>query len=169
MMSNLTDRTVVLGVTGSIAIYKAADLASKLTQAGALVDVAMTPEATKFVGPITFQSVTGRPVYSDMFDQSVPELHVDLARRADLMVIAPATATTMARVASPAEELPPTALPPRANRPRPGDGPADVITLPRRPLLTSAAPTPLPGGAASPPARWVRAASKSTRLGLSTR
>jgi phosphopantothenoylcysteine decarboxylase/phosphopantothenate--cysteine ligase len=105
-MTNLRDKTVVLGVTGSIAIYKAADLASKLTQAGARVDVAMTPEATKFVAPITFQSVTGRPVYSDMFDQSVPELHVDLARRADLMIIAPATATTMARVAlGLAEEL----------------------------------------------------------------
>ncbi len=59
-MYNLSNRSIVLGVTGSIAIYKAVDLASKLTQTGALVDVAMTPEATKFVSPITFQSVTGR-------------------------------------------------------------------------------------------------------------
>ena len=58
-MYNLTDRRIVLGVTGSIAVYKAVDLTSKLTQAGAAVDVVMTPEATKFVAPITFQSVSG--------------------------------------------------------------------------------------------------------------
>jgi len=107
-MYNLTDRHVVLGVTGSIAIYKAADLASKLTQAGALVDVAMTPEATKFVAPITFQSVTGRPAYADMWaaPPDMPELHVALARRAELMIISPATATIMARLSiGLAEEL----------------------------------------------------------------
>jgi len=100
-MYNLTQRRVVLGVTGSIAVYKAVDLASKLTQAEAEVDVVMTPEATKFVAPITFQSVTGRRVYFDMWDQhsDVSEPHVMLARAADLMVIAPATATTIARVA----------------------------------------------------------------------
>ena len=107
-MYNLTDRSVVLGVTGSIAIYKACDLASKLTQAGAKVDVAMTPEATKFISPITFQSVTGRPTYHDMWDATseISELHVALARRADIMVVAPATATIMARLAlGLAEEL----------------------------------------------------------------
>ncbi len=100
-MYNLTDRTIVLGVTGSIAIYKAADLASKLTQAGANVDVALTHSATRFVSPLTFQSVTGRPAFSDMFDpdSGLQELHIALARRADLMVIAPATATIMARLA----------------------------------------------------------------------
>jgi phosphopantothenoylcysteine decarboxylase/phosphopantothenate--cysteine ligase len=100
-MYNLTGRSIVLGVSGSIAIYKAVDLASKLTQAGALVDVAMTPEATKFVAPITFQSVTTRPAYFDMFNpgSDISELHVALARRAELMVIAPATATMMARLA----------------------------------------------------------------------
>jgi phosphopantothenoylcysteine decarboxylase/phosphopantothenate--cysteine ligase len=100
-MYNLTDRAIVLGVTGSIAIYKACDLASKLTQAGARVDVVVTPEATKFVSPITFQSVTGRRAYWDMWDASsdVSELHVALARRAEVMVIAPATATMMARLA----------------------------------------------------------------------
>ena len=100
-MYNLTDRTIVLGVTGSIAAYKAADLASRLTQAGARVDVVMTPEAAKFVSPITFQSVSGRRAYWDMWDASsdVAELHVALARRADIMVIAPATATMMARLA----------------------------------------------------------------------
>jgi phosphopantothenoylcysteine decarboxylase/phosphopantothenate--cysteine ligase len=101
-MYNLTDRRIVLGVTGSIAIYKAVDLASKLTQAGALVDVAMTHEATRFIAPITFQSVTGRPAYSDMWEAppDMPELHVSLARSAELMVIAPTTATMMARLAT---------------------------------------------------------------------
>ncbi len=100
-MYNLTDRTIVLGVTGSIAVYKVVDLASKLTQAGAQVDVVMTPEAREFVAPITFQSVTGRRVYWNMWDagSDLPEPHVALARRADLMVIAPATATTIARLA----------------------------------------------------------------------
>jgi phosphopantothenoylcysteine decarboxylase/phosphopantothenate--cysteine ligase len=100
-MYNLTDRHIVLGVTGSIAIYKACDLASKLTQAGAVVDVAMTPESRKFVSAITFQSVTGRRAYSDIWDEAsdISELHVALARRADLMIIAPATATLMARLA----------------------------------------------------------------------
>jgi phosphopantothenoylcysteine decarboxylase/phosphopantothenate--cysteine ligase len=100
-MYNLTDKQIVLGVTGSIAAYKAPDLASKLTQAGAAVDVAMTESATRFVAPITFQSVTGRRAYHDMWDEAseTAELHVVLARRADLMVIAPATATMLARMA----------------------------------------------------------------------
>src|SRR3990172_10563000 len=91
-MYNLTDRSVVLAVTGSIAIYKAVDLASKLTQAGARVDVVMTPEATRFVTPITFQSVTGRRPYWDMWDEQsdLPEAHVALARRAAIVVVAPA-------------------------------------------------------------------------------
>ena len=100
-MYNLTDKQIVLGVTGSIAAYKSADLASKLTQAGAAVDVAMTSGATRFVAPITFQSVTGRRAHRDMWDEAseTAELHVAFARRADLMVIAPATATTLARLA----------------------------------------------------------------------
>jgi phosphopantothenoylcysteine decarboxylase/phosphopantothenate--cysteine ligase len=100
-MYNLTGRPIILGVTGSIAVYKAVDLTSKLTQAGALVDVVMTPEATKFVAPITFQSVSGRRVYWDMWDpqSDLSEPHVALARRAHLLVIAPATATMIARLA----------------------------------------------------------------------
>jgi phosphopantothenoylcysteine decarboxylase / phosphopantothenate---cysteine ligase len=100
-MYNLTDRRIVLGVTGSIAVYKAVDLTSKLTQVGAAVDVVMTPEAARFVAPLTFQSVSGRRVYWDMWDphSDVSEPHVALARAADLMVIAPATATTIARLA----------------------------------------------------------------------
>jgi phosphopantothenoylcysteine decarboxylase/phosphopantothenate--cysteine ligase len=97
----LNGRRILLGVCGSIAAYKAADLASKLTQAGAQVDVLLTEAATRFVSPLTFQSVTGRRAWTDA-DLWGPEahiLHVDLGRGADLLVIAPATATTLARLA----------------------------------------------------------------------
>ena len=107
-MYNLGGRSIVLGVTGSIAAYKAVDLASKLTQAGAQVSVVMTAEARRFVAPLTFQGVTGRRAYSDMWDETAGtgELHVTLARAAELMVIAPATATVIARLAlGIAEEL----------------------------------------------------------------
>jgi phosphopantothenoylcysteine decarboxylase/phosphopantothenate--cysteine ligase len=97
----LRDRRIVLGVTGSIACYKAADLASKLTQAGALVDVILTDAAQKFISPLTFRSVTGRAVFTDMYDPQteLAEEHVALARAADALVIAPASATTIARLA----------------------------------------------------------------------
>jgi len=97
----LQRRRVVLGVTGSIASYKAADVASKLTQAGALVDVILTPSAREFIAPLTFRSLTGRPVVTDMFDVASehPEEHVALARAADVVVVAPASATTIARLA----------------------------------------------------------------------
>jgi phosphopantothenoylcysteine decarboxylase/phosphopantothenate--cysteine ligase len=100
-MYNLAERSIVVGVTGSIAAYKAVDLSSKLTQAGALVDVVMTPEAARFVSPLTFQSVSGRRVYSDMWDTSsdLAEPHIALARRAEVLVIAPATATVIGRLA----------------------------------------------------------------------
>src|SRR3972149_6110658 len=100
-MYNLTERAGGLGGSGSKAAYKAADLASKLTQAGARVDALLTPAAAKFIAPLTFQGVTGRPAYVDMYDTSsgASELHVELARRADALVIAPASATTVARVA----------------------------------------------------------------------
>ena len=95
-------KNIVLGVTGSIACYKAVDLASKLSQAGARVDVVMTESATKFVSPITFRSITHRPVVTDMFDPK-SELgihHVALAERADLVVVAPATADFIAKAAN---------------------------------------------------------------------
>ena len=97
----LEGKRIVLGVCGSIAAYKAADLASKLTQAGAVVDVVLTPSAQQFVTPLTFRSVSLRPVYTDMFDVGSPlaEEHVELARAADAMIIAPASATTIARLA----------------------------------------------------------------------
>ena len=95
-------KNIVLGVTGSIACYKAVDLASKLSQAGAHVDVIMTESATKFVSPITFRSITHRPVVTDMFDP-VSELgihHVAVAERADIVVVAPATADFIAKAAN---------------------------------------------------------------------
>ncbi|MCS7011151.1 MAG: bifunctional phosphopantothenoylcysteine decarboxylase/phosphopantothenate--cysteine ligase CoaBC [Anaerolineales bacterium] len=100
-MSVLASRRILLAVTGSIAAYKAADLASKLTQAGALVDVVLTPGAEKFVTPLTFQSVTGRKTYTDadLWGGEAHVLHVGLGQRADLMVIAPATANTLAKLA----------------------------------------------------------------------
>jgi phosphopantothenoylcysteine decarboxylase/phosphopantothenate--cysteine ligase len=97
----LANRVIVLGVTGSIAAYKAADIASKLTQEGALLDVVMTEAATRFVTPLTMRSVSRRPVFVDMFDPAseLAEEHVELARRADAVLVAPATATTIARLA----------------------------------------------------------------------
>ena len=95
-------KNIVLGVTGSIACYKAVDLASKLSQAGAHVDVIMTESATKFVSPITFRSITHRPVVTDMFDPA-SELgihHVAVAERADIVVVAPATADFIAKAAN---------------------------------------------------------------------
>jgi len=95
----LQGRHIVLGVTGSISCYKAADLASKLRQAGAAVEVVMTPAATRFIAPLTFKSLTGRDVVVDMFDAAETEAHVEVARRADAMVIAPATADCLASLA----------------------------------------------------------------------
>ncbi|MBE2220189.1 MAG: bifunctional phosphopantothenoylcysteine decarboxylase/phosphopantothenate--cysteine ligase CoaBC [Anaerolineae bacterium] len=95
----LKEKRILLGVTGSIACYKAVDLASKLTQAGALVDVILTELAEKFVTPLTFRSVTGRPVYTSMWDLADHVRHVGLGESADLLIIAPATANTMAKLA----------------------------------------------------------------------
>ena len=99
-MSILTDKHILLGVTGSIAAYKAADLASKLTQAGALVDVILTHSAEKFITPLTFQSVTGRRAYTDadLWGAESHVLHVGLAHEADLLAIAPCTANTIAKL-----------------------------------------------------------------------
>ena len=97
----LTDKTIVLGITGSIAAYKAAELASRLTGEGAHVNVVMTDAAAKFISPITFRSLTNRPVASSMWEMSSEFSieHVSLAQSADLVVIAPATANTIARLA----------------------------------------------------------------------
>lgn len=100
-MSILSGKHILLGVTGSIAAYKAADLASKLAQAGAKVDVLLTGAAEKFVTPLTFQSVTGRRAYTDndLWGNEAHVLHVSFGKTADLLVIAPCTADTMAKLA----------------------------------------------------------------------
>lgn len=94
----LSGKHIALGVTGSISCYKAADIASKLRQAGATVEVVMTPAATKFIAPLTFQSLTGRPAVVDMFAAAEAEAHVEVARRSDALVIAPATANCIANL-----------------------------------------------------------------------
>lgn len=96
----LQGKYIVLGVTGSIACYKSVDLASKLTQAGAYVDVILTESAGRFVTPLSFRSVTGRPVYTDMWDLSDHVRHVGLGESADAIIIAPATANTLAGMAA---------------------------------------------------------------------
>ena len=90
-----------MGVTGSIAAYKAADLASKLSQAGAQVDVILSGAAEKFITPLTFQSVTGRRAYvdADLWGKEAHVLHVGLGHTVDLIILAPCTANTMAKLA----------------------------------------------------------------------
>ncbi len=100
-MSVLAGKKILLGVTGSIAAYKAADLASRLTQAEAHVDVVLTHAAEHFIPPITFQSLTGRKACtdSDLWGGEAHVLHVGLGHAADLLVIAPCTANTLAKLA----------------------------------------------------------------------
>ncbi|MGB2853097.1 MAG: bifunctional phosphopantothenoylcysteine decarboxylase/phosphopantothenate--cysteine ligase CoaBC [Dehalococcoidia bacterium] len=95
------EKTIVLGVTGSIAAYKAVELASKLTQEGARVNVVMTSSAQEFVTPMTFRTVTQQLVVTEMFDiaSEFSAAHIALAERADVVVIAPATANVMAKLA----------------------------------------------------------------------
>ena len=98
----LRGRHIVLGVTGSISCYKAIEVASRLVQAGAIVDIAMTEHAAQFVTPLTFRSLTAREPYLSMWQPyaGVGEAHIELARRAEAMLIAPATASTLARLAN---------------------------------------------------------------------
>ncbi len=97
----LENKTVLLGVTGGIAAYKSASLASKLVKAGAEVRVIMTKNATNFINPITFESLTGHKCIVDTFDRNFEFQveHVALAKKADLIMIAPATANIMAKLA----------------------------------------------------------------------
>jgi phosphopantothenoylcysteine decarboxylase/phosphopantothenate--cysteine ligase len=102
-ISLLKDKRIVLGVTGGIAVYKVCTVASQLTQAGAHVDVVMTDAARQFVAPLTFEALTGRPAYTSMWETSSAGLpthiaHVGLAHAADLLLIAPATANTLAKL-----------------------------------------------------------------------
>ncbi|MCC7052227.1 MAG: bifunctional phosphopantothenoylcysteine decarboxylase/phosphopantothenate--cysteine ligase CoaBC [Gemmatimonadaceae bacterium] len=90
-------RRVILGVTGGIACYKAVTLARLLTQAGAVVDVILSRAAREFVGPITFEAVTGRPVAPAILDAGHALAHIRLAKEAELVIVAPATADLLAR------------------------------------------------------------------------
>ncbi|MCC6905382.1 MAG: bifunctional phosphopantothenoylcysteine decarboxylase/phosphopantothenate--cysteine ligase CoaBC [Anaerolineae bacterium] len=104
-MMNLNGRSIILGVTGSIAAYKAVVLASRLTQAGAKVDVILTEAAIRFVAPLSFEAVTGRPAYTSLWHtdtfggMGTHIAHVALAHQADLLAIAPITANTIAKIA----------------------------------------------------------------------
>lgn len=97
----LSEKTIIIGVTGSIAAYKAADLASKLAQQGAQVKTVFTQAAEKFITPLTFQSVTGQRAFTDadLWGDEAHVLHIGLAHQADMILIAPATANTMAKLA----------------------------------------------------------------------
>ncbi|MEA3406882.1 MAG: bifunctional phosphopantothenoylcysteine decarboxylase/phosphopantothenate--cysteine ligase CoaBC [Chloroflexota bacterium] len=97
----LENKNVVLGVTGGIAAYKAVDVCSKLVQAEAVVDVIMTQAATHFITPLSFQTISKRPVAVDMFKllQEADMAHISLAKKADVLLIAPATANTIAKLA----------------------------------------------------------------------
>jgi len=100
--ATLAGRCVLVGVTGGIAAYKTAPLVSRLVQAGAEVRVIMTKAATRFVGPLTFQSLSGHPVQTSVWDHDdrPDSQHVGLARWADAYVIAPATADCLAKLAA---------------------------------------------------------------------
>lgn len=97
----LRGKTIVLGVTGGIAVYKAVELLRLLTKAGAVVHVVMTRAATEFVTPLTFQTLSGHPVHIELFNLiSEQEIgHISLAERADLFIVAPATANFIGKVA----------------------------------------------------------------------
>ncbi|WP_024832425.1 bifunctional phosphopantothenoylcysteine decarboxylase/phosphopantothenate--cysteine ligase CoaBC [Ruminiclostridium josui] len=95
-------KNIILGVTGSIAAYKAADIANILTKRGYNVDVIMTKSAMEFITPLTFQSLTKNKVYWNMFEEITPKeiKHISLAKKADLCLIAPASANIIGKIAS---------------------------------------------------------------------
>lgn len=102
-LAALAGRRVLLGVSGSIAAYKGAEVCRRLVKAGAAVQVVMTEAATRFVGPLTFQALSGRPVARSMFEEAPAGDamdHISLARAVDLVLVAPATADLVARAAS---------------------------------------------------------------------
>lgn len=101
-MKTIKGKKIILGVSGSIAAYKAAFLLRLLTKAGAEVQVIMTPDATHFVGPLTFSTLSGKPVLVEYFDEKTGEWnnHVHLALWADLILVAPATANTLSKFAN---------------------------------------------------------------------
>jgi phosphopantothenoylcysteine decarboxylase/phosphopantothenate--cysteine ligase len=102
MKSLLAGKKILFGISGSIAVYKAAEWVRELTKAGAEVTVVMTEAATRFVSGLTFATLSGRRVYTGMFEADAGEnvTHISLARECDLLIIAPATAQTIAKLAN---------------------------------------------------------------------
>ena len=100
-MSVLQNKKILLGVSGGIAAYKSAYLARRLIDEGAIVRVVMTPGAQAFIQPMTFQALTGNPVHTELLDPEAEAAmgHIELARWADYILIAPASANTMAKLA----------------------------------------------------------------------
>ncbi|MGN6703046.1 MAG: flavoprotein, partial [Burkholderiaceae bacterium] len=98
---DLSGKTILLGLTGGIACYKAAELARALVKEGAAVQVVMTQAATQFITPVTIQALTGRPVHVDQWDARIPNNmpHIDLTRGADAIVIAPCSADFLFKLA----------------------------------------------------------------------
>src|ERR1700761_3365747 len=96
-----TTRNIVLGVTGSIAAYKAADLTSQLTKLGCSVRVVMTADALRFITPLAFKTLSRQPVVTDLYDEEEgwKPTHIKFADEADLLLIAPATANVLAKLA----------------------------------------------------------------------
>ena len=114
-MGLLTGKRIVLGVTGGIAAYKSAELTRLLVKAGATVDVVLTEAGAQFVGATTFQALSGRPVWTSLWDERMPNAmaHIDLTRGAELLLVAPASADILARMAADSAERR-LARPPRA-------------------------------------------------------
>src|SRR3984957_19932074 len=96
------ERKIVLGVTGSIAAYKAAELTSQLAKMGFAVHVVMTADAQKFITPLAFKTLSRRPVVTDLYDEEEgwKPTHIKLADEADLLLVAPATANVLAKMAN---------------------------------------------------------------------
>ena len=101
-MQSLSDKRILLGITGGIAAYKSAELTRRLRDHGAEVRVVMTPAATEFIAPLTLQALSGNPVHTDLLDHEAEAAmgHIELARWADAVVIAPATANFIARLSN---------------------------------------------------------------------
>ncbi|MBN1370309.1 MAG: bifunctional phosphopantothenoylcysteine decarboxylase/phosphopantothenate--cysteine ligase CoaBC [Dehalococcoidaceae bacterium] len=95
----LEGKEVILGITGSIAAYKGADIASRLSQAGARVTAVLTQSAMRFISPITFESITGNEAFTSLWHEKTGTNHITLAEKADIVLIAPATANTIAKLA----------------------------------------------------------------------
>ncbi len=101
MAETIQGKKILICITGGIAAYKVCEVVSRLNQAGAIINVAMTDEAQKFIGPTTFQALTGRPVATTLWHPSEanPIPHINLAQQADMILVAPATANIIAKLA----------------------------------------------------------------------